>query len=377
MVDGYFHERLRCSPYALDARSGGEASASYVAFSPAAVRDAVGARPKRPFELATPGAEWLYVAAAFARAAELEPTANATGGERLFWVSGRDQGRLASRVAPARLRARHAVFAVSAMTRPGMTDNGGRADMDRASLFHPARDVAMPPHAHPALQASWWLDATRAPQPRAASGCQAFFAGRVGASLRVRQQVADAYARALPPCAEDALAAEAAAARAGGWALGGPWAALSGGRSRPPCALVRTSTVPAALYRAGMSACAFCLMPRGYAVWSPRLVEGLNAGCIPVIVADNYWLPFSCLFDWRAFAVLVAEADAARVPELLAAIPQEARARMRARLLEVRPFFNALDVSKAVRARRACPAHGVADMFELAMAEYAVKRGLA
>ena len=48
----------------------------------------------------------------------------------------------------------------------------------------------------------------------------------------------------------------------------------------------------------------FCLCPRGFAVWSPRVYESVLSGCIPVILADGMHLPFSFQnsgIDWRKF----------------------------------------------------------------------------
>ncbi|KAM0895701.1 hypothetical protein ACQ4PT_023659 [Festuca glaucescens] len=57
----------------------------------------------------------------------------------------------------------------------------------------------------------------------------------------------------------------------------------------------------------------FCLCPMGYDVNSPRIVEALYYECVPVIIADNFVLPFSDVLDWTAFSVVVAEKD---IPDL-------------------------------------------------------------
>uniref|UniRef100_A0A804NGB2 Exostosin GT47 domain-containing protein n=1 Tax=Zea mays TaxID=4577 RepID=A0A804NGB2_MAIZE len=57
----------------------------------------------------------------------------------------------------------------------------------------------------------------------------------------------------------------------------------------------------------------FCLCPMGYEVNSPRIVEALYYECVPVIIADNFVLPFSEVLDWSAFSVVIAEKD---IPDL-------------------------------------------------------------
>ena len=51
----------------------------------------------------------------------------------------------------------------------------------------------------------------------------------------------------------------------------------------------------------------FCLCPRGNKAWSPRLMDALWFGCIPVVIADHYVLPLGYLVDWESIAVTVAE----------------------------------------------------------------------
>ncbi|KAK6926715.1 Exostosin, GT47 domain [Dillenia turbinata] len=61
----------------------------------------------------------------------------------------------------------------------------------------------------------------------------------------------------------------------------------------------------------------FCLCPLGWAPWSPRLVESVVLGCVPVIIADGIRLPFSDAVKWPEISITVAESDVARLEKIL------------------------------------------------------------
>lgn len=93
-------------------------------------------------------------------------------------------------------------------------------------------------------------------------------------------------------------------------------------------------------YGTALSDTVFCLCPRGHGIWSPRLVDSLMYGCIPVIIADGYWMPSSCVVDWRRFAVFVPEDQAHRVVDILEGYRGVAAA-MQKEVLHVRGRFAA------------------------------------
>jgi hypothetical protein len=92
-------------------------------------------------------------------------------------------------------------------------------------------------------------------------------------------------------------------------------------------------------YLCAMASSTFCLAPRGNAAWSPRLDEALYAGCIPVILADNYDPPFSSVLNYSSFSLVVNESAVAQLGRILAAVPEDTRRQLRASGASVRPFF--------------------------------------
>ncbi|KAL5217706.1 hypothetical protein ABZP36_018390 [Zizania latifolia] len=70
-------------------------------------------------------------------------------------------------------------------------------------------------------------------------------------------------------------------------------------------------------YQSEMARSLFCLCPLGWAPWSPRLVESVLLGCIPVIIADDIRLPFPSVLQWSDISLQVAEKDVASLEMVL------------------------------------------------------------
>ncbi|KAJ0238919.1 glucuronoxylan glucuronosyltransferase IRX7 [Hirschfeldia incana] len=70
-------------------------------------------------------------------------------------------------------------------------------------------------------------------------------------------------------------------------------------------------------YQSEIARSVFCLCPLGWAPWSPRLVESVALGCVPVIIADGIRLPFPSAVRWQDISLTVAERDVGKLGEIL------------------------------------------------------------
>ncbi|XP_052175019.1 probable glycosyltransferase At5g03795 isoform X2 [Diospyros lotus] len=83
----------------------------------------------------------------------------------------------------------------------------------------------------------------------------------------------------------------------------------------------------------------YCICPSGYEVASPRMVEGLYMGCVPVLIKDHYVIPFSDVLNWETFSVIVAVEDIPNLKRILMGISSTQYLKMQRRGLQMRRHF--------------------------------------
>ncbi|KAG6552979.1 hypothetical protein Mapa_005316 [Marchantia paleacea] len=83
----------------------------------------------------------------------------------------------------------------------------------------------------------------------------------------------------------------------------------------------------------------YCICPAGFEVNSPRIVEAIYYDCVPVIIADNFVLPFSDVLNWNAFSLTLPESEIPNLKTHLLNIPEKSYRSMQRRLSKIRQHF--------------------------------------
>ncbi len=103
----------------------------------------------------------------------------------------------------------------------------------------------------------------------------------------------------------------------------------------------------AAEYRNVLSRSRFSLCPRGNEPGSIRFYESLQAGAIPILLADTWRLPEGP--DWNSCIIRVPERNVERIPEILAAVTPQQEEKMRAACLKAYEMFSGDNLVGVIR----------------------------
>lgn len=83
----------------------------------------------------------------------------------------------------------------------------------------------------------------------------------------------------------------------------------------------------------------FCLHVKGFEVNTARIGDSLFYGCVPVIIANHYDLPFSDILNWKGFSIVIATLDIPLLKEILQSISFNYYLELQSNVLKVRKHF--------------------------------------
>lgn len=83
----------------------------------------------------------------------------------------------------------------------------------------------------------------------------------------------------------------------------------------------------------------FCLHVKGFEVNTARASDALFYGCVPVIIANHYHLPFADIVNWKSFAVVLEDGDIPSLKKILKGISSEQYLMLQKNVLKVRKHF--------------------------------------
>lgn len=83
----------------------------------------------------------------------------------------------------------------------------------------------------------------------------------------------------------------------------------------------------------------FCLHVKGFEVNTARIGDSLYYGCVPVVIANHYDLPFADILNWKSFSLVVATLDIPLLKKILHGISSDEYTILQKNVLKVRKHF--------------------------------------
>ncbi|XP_003601437.3 probable glycosyltransferase At3g07620 [Medicago truncatula] len=92
-------------------------------------------------------------------------------------------------------------------------------------------------------------------------------------------------------------------------------------------------------YHETMKMSKYCICPSGWEVASPRIVEAIYAECVPILISQQYVLPFSDVLNWDSFSVQIEVSEIPKLKEILLGISEEKYMRLQEGVKQVQRHF--------------------------------------
>ncbi|XP_008789857.4 probable glycosyltransferase At3g07620 [Phoenix dactylifera] len=92
-------------------------------------------------------------------------------------------------------------------------------------------------------------------------------------------------------------------------------------------------------YEEGLLNSKFCLHVKGFEVNTARIGDAIYFGCVPVIIANHYDLPFADILNWKSFSLVVATLDIPLLKKILHDVRPGQYEMLQKNVLKVRKHF--------------------------------------
>ncbi|XP_010279064.1 PREDICTED: probable glycosyltransferase At5g03795 [Nelumbo nucifera] len=83
----------------------------------------------------------------------------------------------------------------------------------------------------------------------------------------------------------------------------------------------------------------FCLHLKGFEVNTARIGDAMFYGCVPLIIADHYDLPFADILNWKSFSLVVPSLDISLLKKILHGVSLDQYSTLKRNVLKVRRHF--------------------------------------
>ncbi|GFQ02488.1 probable glycosyltransferase at5g03795 [Phtheirospermum japonicum] len=83
----------------------------------------------------------------------------------------------------------------------------------------------------------------------------------------------------------------------------------------------------------------FCIHAKGFEINTARIGDALYYGCVPVVLADHYDLPYADVLNWNSFAVVLSTSDIPMLKKILQGISNTGYVKLQRNVMRVQMHF--------------------------------------
>ncbi|CAN4106353.1 unnamed protein product [Withania somnifera] len=92
-------------------------------------------------------------------------------------------------------------------------------------------------------------------------------------------------------------------------------------------------------YSEALSGSKYCIHAKGFEINTARIGDALYYGCVPVILADHYDLPYTDILNWHSFSIVVSSLDIPKLKQILEEIEYDQYVKLQKNVMQVQKHF--------------------------------------